>query len=107
MVAVFGLPRGFRHETLLTKKCKMRWPRLRFCTLALLALALSPQSLTPQVQPSSPSILGAATSSKAKPKPNRANNGTYVNKQGQVVPRPEICSSAPQGATAQCRDGTY
>src|SRR5581483_8819418 len=39
--------------------------------------------------------------------PNCSNNGTYVNSRGEVVPRPENCSSAPQGATAQCRDGFY
>ena len=35
------------------------------------------------------------------------DNGTYVNSQGQKVKRPEPCSGAPAGATAQCRDGTY
>src|ERR1700681_1834993 len=85
----------------------MRLPGLHLCILALLALALCPQPVTPQTQPSSPSRSGAATPSEAKPKPNCANNGTYVNSQGQIVLRPETCSSAPQGATAQCRDGTY
>jgi hypothetical protein len=40
-------------------------------------------------------------------KPKCADNGTYVNSQGQTVKRPENCTTAPQGATAQCRDGTY
>src|SRR5262249_26954735 len=40
-------------------------------------------------------------------KANCTDNGTYVNRGGQVVKRPEGCSSAPTGATAQCRDGTY
>jgi hypothetical protein len=40
-------------------------------------------------------------------KPKCTDTGTYVNSQGQTVKRPETCSSAPQGATAQCRDGTY
>lgn len=35
------------------------------------------------------------------------DNGTYVNSKGQTVKRPENCSIAPKGATAQCRDGTY
>jgi hypothetical protein len=35
------------------------------------------------------------------------NNGTYVNSKGETVKRPENCSAAPQGATAQCRDGSY
>ena len=38
---------------------------------------------------------------------NCTNNGTYVNSQGQTVQRPEKCSGPPQGATAQCRDGSY
>jgi hypothetical protein len=40
-------------------------------------------------------------------KPKCTDNGTYVNSRGQTVKRPESCSSAPQGATARCRDGTY
>jgi Protein of unknown function (DUF3761) len=39
--------------------------------------------------------------------PNCTNKGTYVNSLGQAVKRPENCSSAPQSATAQCRDGSY
>jgi hypothetical protein len=35
------------------------------------------------------------------------NNGMYVNSKGETVKRPENCSSAPEGATARCRDGTY
>src|ERR1700730_14859288 len=85
----------------------MRLPRLHLCILALLTLAPVSQPVSSQAQHSSPSGSGAATTSKAKPKPNCANNGTYVNSQGQTVLRPETCSSAPQGATAQCRDGTY
>jgi Protein of unknown function (DUF3761) len=40
-------------------------------------------------------------------KPKCTDNGTYVNSKGQTVKRPENCSAAPQGATAQCADGTY
>jgi|GEM_PF-2318822 hypothetical protein len=35
------------------------------------------------------------------------DNGTYVNSKGETVKRPENCSGVPQGATAQCRDGSY
>jgi hypothetical protein len=38
---------------------------------------------------------------------NCTNNGTYTNSKGQTVKRPENCSSAPKGATAQCRDSSY
>jgi uncharacterized protein YabE (DUF348 family) len=34
-------------------------------------------------------------------------NGTYVNSAGNTVCSPETSSSAPDGATAQCVDGTY
>jgi len=40
-------------------------------------------------------------------KPKCTDNGTYVNGKGETVKRPENCSAAPQGATAQCADGTY
>ena len=52
----------------------------------------------------------SAQDSQKQPKaqqPKCADNGTYVNSKGQTVKRPENCSSAPQGATAQCRDGSY
>lgn len=52
----------------------------------------------------------AATSTDTTPKlgkTNCSNNGSYVNSRGQTVPRPENCASAPKGATAQCRDGSY
>ncbi len=39
----------------------------------------------------------------APPKPAT----TYKNSDGQVVKSPEKAASAPAGATAQCRDGSY
>jgi hypothetical protein len=48
-----------------------------------------------------------ATHHAKESQPKCTNNGTYVNSQGQRVPRPENCSGPPAGATAQCRDGTY
>jgi len=42
-----------------------------------------------------------------KSKPKCTDAGTYVNSKGETVKRPENCSSVPQGATAQCADGTY
>ena len=32
---------------------------------------------------------------------------TYVNSRGNCVQRPRYSPSVPQGANAQCRDGTY
>lgn len=46
---------------------------------------------TPTVQPVTPTC----------------TNGTYVNSAGNTVCSPEAAASAPAGATAQCRDGTY
>lgn len=34
-------------------------------------------------------------------------NGTYVNSAGNTVCRPEHSSTVPEGATAECKDGTY
>lgn len=36
-----------------------------------------------------------------------APNGTYTNVDGNEVPSPYYAPSAPSGATAECRDGTY
>ena len=76
----------------------------------LLAFVLFSQILVAQTEPAPPSQNGSsATTSHAAqpPKPNCRDNGTYKNSKGQTVKRPENCSAAPQGATAQCRDGTY
>jgi resuscitation-promoting factor RpfB len=73
-----------------------------------LALVFLSQQVTSQTQPSpQPSQDAPATTSSTHGKVNCTSNGTYVNSAGQTVKRPENCSGAPQGATAQCRDGTY
>lgn len=83
-------------------------PRLRPYVLAFSVLVLSLQQVVPQTQPTYPPSATNATVTKPKQgKPNCTNNGTYVNSKGQTVPRPENCSAAPNGATAQCRDGSY
>jgi hypothetical protein len=82
--------------------------RLHPYALAFLVLTLFLQQIVPQSQPSSQPSTNAA-SGHSKPKQehvNCTNNGTYTSK-GQTVPRPENCSAAPKGATAQCRDGSY
>lgn len=82
---------------------------LRIYVLLLSFSILFSQPAIPQTQGTS-----EPTRSTATPKPhskenqaNCANNGTYVNSEGQTVRRPENCASPPKGATAQCRDGTY
>jgi Protein of unknown function (DUF3761) len=83
----------------------------RLIVVITLSLLLSQQLLTktPTQAPGSASSAtktsGTAHNDSAKAK--CTDNGTYVNSKGQRVPRPENCSAAPKGATAQCRDGTY
>lgn len=80
-------------------------------SVLFLVPVLLAQFLVAQSQPAPQSHNNASSSpstqSANQPKPNCTDNGTYVNSKGQTVKRPETCSAAPQGATAQCRDGTY
>jgi hypothetical protein len=87
---------------------RLRCPSCLLAAVALVAV-LFPQQIAASAQSSSPSSQRATASVTAphQDKANCTNNGTYVNSRGQTVKRPEDCSSAPQGATAQCRDGTY
>ncbi len=48
-----------------------------------------------------------APTSKAVVPSNPAPNGTYTNTYGNEVPSPYYAPSAPAGASARCRDGTY
>jgi hypothetical protein len=83
---------------------------LRALVLSCFAVLLISQQITSQTQPSSQPSANPTAISNAKPKQaqvNCTNNGTYVNSRGQTVQRPENCSGAPKGATAQCGDGSY
>jgi hypothetical protein len=86
----------------------MRPSRHSVYVLALAGILLS-QQIVPQTQSQPASGTSSATTSNTKPlgKVNCTNNGTYVNSKGQTVQRPENCSGAPKGATAQCHDGSY
>jgi hypothetical protein len=87
----------------------MRSSRHSIYVLAL-ALILFSQQIVSQTQSSSQPSTSSNATSNTKPKSgkvNCTNNGTYVNSKGQTVQRPENCSGPPQGATAQCRDGSY
>ena len=82
----------------------------RLLSAVLLGLVLFLQLLVAQSQPAPQSENGSPSNSShasRQPNANCTDNGTYVNTKGQTVKRPETCSSAPQGATAQCRDGTF
>jgi resuscitation-promoting factor RpfB len=83
----------------------------RVIAVLSLTLLLSQQVLT-QNATQAPSSSSSASQTSGAPRNDTAkvkcaDNGTYVNSKGQTVPRPENCSAAPKGATAQCRDGTY
>lgn len=78
--------------------------RLLSATVLVLVLLLHP--LVSQTQSTNRRATGGVSSNTAT-QPNCTNNGTYTNSRGQTVKRPENCSGPPQGATAQCRDGSY
>ena len=50
------------------------------------------------------SVLAPASTAQAL---QGCGSGSYVNSRGHCVPRPRHANSAPSGASAQCRDGTY
>lgn len=75
----------------------------RFLSVALTAvLFTSLLAQTPQPSPTQPT-----PQQQQKSQAKCTDNGTYVNSKGERVKRPENCSAAPQGATAQCHDGSY
>jgi hypothetical protein len=48
------------------------------------------------------------TSAEARPHSStHCGSDTYVNSRGDCVQRPRHSPTVPQGASAQCRDGTY
>jgi hypothetical protein len=78
----------------------------RQLSLVLLSIVLALQFLAAQTQPQ-PSGASHKHGAAQQAKPQCTDNGAYVNSKGQTVKRPENCSAAPAGATAQCRDGSY
>jgi hypothetical protein len=86
-------------------------PLRRMIVVLALSFLLSQQLLTqtPSQAPNSGSSATqtSGTSNHSPAKPRCTDNGSYVNSKGQTVKRPENCTTAPQGATAQCGDGTY
>jgi hypothetical protein len=83
--------------------------RMRTLVLSFLVFLLSLQILSQTPAPSdSRAASTAANNLPVEHAPvNCTNRGTYVNSKGETVKRPEHCSSAPNGTTARCRDGTY
>jgi Protein of unknown function (DUF3761) len=86
------------------KEIAMVFVRRFASTIALATVLFSSLfAQTPQPSPTQPTT----QEQQRKSKPKCTDNGTYVNSQGQTVKRPENCSAAPKGATAQCGDGSY
>ena len=86
-------------------------PLRRMIVVLALSFLLSQQLLT-QTPARAPNSAASATQTSGTPnhspaKPECTGNGSYVNSKGQTVRRPENCTTTPQGATAQCGDGTY
>ena len=73
----------------------------------LLSQQLLTQTATPVPSSSAPAAQTSGAAHNGSAKAKCTDKGTYVNSKGQTVPRPENCSAAPEGASAQCRDGTY
>ena len=79
----------------------------RTLAVVLLGIVLFTQLFVAQNASQSQTGSTANTNHAGRRKPSCSDDGTYQNSKGQTVKRPENCSSAPQGASAQCRDGTY
>jgi hypothetical protein len=75
----------------------------RLSSILALAMLLSTSPFAQNPQPSNT----PQTPEQQKSQPKCTDTGAYVNSKGETVKRPENCSAAPQGATAQCRDGSY
>jgi hypothetical protein len=88
-------------QTGIEKEARMSFVR-RFVSAVVLAAVLLPAVFAQTPQPSA-----SQPQQQQKAKPKCSDTGTYVNSKGETVKRPENCSSAPKGATAQCGDGTY
>lgn len=71
-------------------------------------LALASPPPTPTTTTAPPQLVVTPRTTLAAPTTVFACGGdTYVNVDGNCVPRPTQAANAPPGATAQCRDGSY
>jgi Protein of unknown function (DUF3761) len=82
---------------------------IKLITTALLAFALVFQPAA-QAQKSPPQDVPSSTTKKAEPsEADLQTHDHYTNKAGQAVhsPAKSKADKVPDGASAQCRDGTY
>lgn len=61
--------------------------------------AQAPAVQVPQAAPAPPVVTHKAVAS--------CGSDSYINSDGNCVPRPTKADSPPAGATARCKDGTY
>lgn len=92
---------------------------MKLFTRTLLTLALSCLMFAPTLSFEAPSLTSAGTAvgspqrraatvrRKRRPRPRGARGRSYINVDGERIPSPVFTKSAPAGATAQCRDGSY
>jgi hypothetical protein len=78
----------------------------RFISIYALATLLLASLSAQNPQPSSPTQPTPQQQQQKTPA-KCTDDGTYVDSKGETVKRPENCSATPQGAKAQCRDGSY
>lgn len=96
--------------------------RRRISVLVLLGILLpSPRSFGQAEQQAQPNAAQTTQTDKSKAADKKQNTKTtaakndkdtskpryYTNKAGQRVQSPTRANAAPEGATAQCRDGSY
>ena len=76
------------------------------CLFLALALGLSATAMGQQAQPGTSS---QGTQNVTHGSTQLIEQGSYVNRDGVVVHRPAhtVSGAAPDGASAQCRDGSY
>jgi len=68
---------------------------------------LTPAPTLTFVPTTQPTIQAQVQSSSQNTDSGLNNDNTYINSDGNTVHSPAYSNSIPQGATAQCNDGTY
>ncbi|WP_083808387.1 DUF3761 domain-containing protein [Granulicella tundricola] len=93
----------------------------RLCFIALVSLFVQAPATAQQTQATTPTpapvihygtppvtVTRPAAAARVTPTPAiLSNDHHYVNSNGNVVHSPAKSSTVPQGASAQCRDGSY
>jgi len=80
--------------------------RTRICLFFVLAMGFSAAS---SAQETAPASAYKGTQNVTNGSTQLIEQGSYVNRDGQIVHRPAhtVSGAVPPGASAQCRDGSY